>query len=98
MRAIKINYEGTQKVAYLLYNFVTEEGKMLGLYQKKSSPKDCLLFPVLKENLGGYKFTDDCEVKIFMTCSMITTGNINVWVVVGTSWKNSEIIIKLNVN
>jgi hypothetical protein len=29
---------------------------------------------------------------------MITTGNINVWVVVGTSWKNSEIIIKLNVN
>lgn len=29
---------------------------------------------------------------------LLTTGNINVWVVVGTSWKNSEIIIKLNVN
>jgi len=46
------------------------------LYQGKSTPIDCLLFPKSKPNLGGYKFKEVCKVETFVTRSLIKQHGI----------------------
>ena len=42
------------------------------------SPNDYHPFPVLKQNLGDRRFTDDCEVETAVTLWLITQDTVKV--------------------